>query len=213
MAYYTPTDREFRRLYIHEVAMSFSAMDCVLCREPAIYASTELTTGLRLYDVLRETGCRTAAEVREKMGKEWYTSTIWDVNVAAAMAFADVVRSAHDGRRQVITPAPFTAPEWTQPEYLGFWETLLRDPRRVNGVWFNRNWQFSNGCTFEFAVALDAGLPTWDHEGRPLDSDAAIDMIAEAVETLERDGFDTRSLRDNQARLVATRQNRRTTVG
>jgi hypothetical protein len=212
MPFYAPSDREFRRLYLTEVAMAFSAMDCVLCREPAIYASTELTTGVRLYDALRKAGVKTAAELREKMGRDWYTTHVWDANVAAAMAFADDVRRAHDCRTQVITPAPFTAPEWTQSEYLAFWETLLRDHRRVNGVWFNRNWQFSNGCTFEFAVACDARLSTCDHEGQTLDQDAAIDLIREAIDVLRRDGFDTQSLRDNLERVVGARRSQRTTV-
>lgn len=212
MPFYASSDRQFTRLYINEVAMAFSAMDCVLCREPAIYASTELTTGVRLYEALRQTGTKTAAELREKMGREWYTANVWDANIAAAMTFADDVRRARDRRTLVITPAPFTAPDWTQPEYLAFWEALLRDPRRVNGGWFNRNWEFSNGCTFEFAVAQDVGLSTSDCDGRPLDLETAIDLITNAIRVLNSDGFDTRSLHDNLDRLVTIRQRDRTVV-
>lgn len=212
MSFYTPSEREFSRLYIHEVAMAFSAMDCVLCGETAIYASTELTTGVRLYDALRKTGTKNAAQLREKMGREWYTVNVWDANITSAMAFAGDVRRARDSRTLVITPGPFTAPDWTQPEYLAFWETLLRDPHRVGGVWFNRNWQFSNGCTFEFAVAQDAGLSTIDHEGQRLDLERAIDLISDAIRILNADGFDTSSLQDNLERLAAIRQQERSVV-
>ena len=146
------------------------------------------------------------------MGREWYTVNVWDANIASAMAFAAEVRRGHDGRTQVITPAPFTAPDWTQPEYLAFWETLLRDPRRVGGVWFNRNWHFSNGCTFEFAVAQDAGLSTVDHEGQKLDLDQGIDLIGVAIRVLNADGFDTRSLGENLDRLAVIRQRERSVV-
>ena len=103
----------------------------------------------------------------------------------------------------VITPAPFTAPGWSQPEYLGFWETLIRT--RIKSVWFNREWQFSNGCTFEFAVAHDAELSTFDHNGEPLDRTAGIAAIASAIKRLEAEGFDTAKLQENLERLRASR--------
>ncbi len=204
MAFHTPSEREFSRRYSDEVTIAFSAMDCVLCREPAIYASTELTTGVRLYDALRKTATKTAAELKQKMGREWYTTHVWDANVSAAMMFADAVRQALEHTTPVITPAPFAAPGWTQPEYLCFWEALLRNPLRIKGAWFNRNWHFSNGCTFEFAVAHDAGLPKWDHEGRALEPETGIRLIEEAITVLDADGFDSSSLRDNLERVIAT---------
>lgn len=210
MPFYTPSESRFTRHYREEVDMALSAVDCVLCREPAIYASTELTTGQRLYEVLHQTGTRTVAELREKMGREWFTSNVWEPNVAAALQFADDVRRAHEHRTPVITPAPFAAPGWTQPEYLAFWETLLRT--RIKGAWFNRNWQFSNGCTFEFAVALDAGLSTWESDGRTLRVETAIELISEAIRVLDADGFDTSSLEQNLQRVSASRLRDRTVV-
>ncbi len=43
--------------------MVFSGIDCVLKGELAIYGSSELTTGLRLYGTLREHGLKTASEL------------------------------------------------------------------------------------------------------------------------------------------------------
>jgi hypothetical protein len=106
----------------------------------------------------------------------------------------------------MITPAPFTAPGWTQPEYLAFWETLLRT--RIKGVWLNRDWQFSNGCTFEFAVAVDAGLPTSDCQGQLLPVEIAKDLIRDAIAVLDADGFDTSALRLNLERVSSRRQTR-----
>jgi hypothetical protein len=131
--------------------MSFSALDCVLNREKAIYASAELTTGRRLYDAMREFNVKTAADLKQLKGKDWYTANIWDANVKAAQDFAAHVREKLGGKTLVITPAPFSAPGWTQPEYLAFWEQLLRT--RISSSWFKADWQYSNGCTFEFAVS------------------------------------------------------------
>jgi hypothetical protein len=201
MAFHTPTESKFTHDYLEEVDLAFSAIDCVLRRERAIYASTELTTGLRLYEALREKGVRTAAELRANMGHPWFTANVWDPNVANALEFAEAIRQEQNERTLVISPAPFSAPGWTQPEYLAFWETLLQT--RIKGAWFNRNWQFSNGCTFEYAVAQDALVPTFDNQGRPLNLDTAVRLITEAMASLEVDRFDTAGLRENLDRVIA----------
>lgn len=135
MPFYTPTDSRFTRHYREEVDIALSAMDCVLCRERAIYASTELTTGVRLYEALRKTGTLTAAALREKIGRESFTS-------------------------------------------------------------------------LEFAVAVDAGLPTSDCQGQPLSVEIAMDLIRHAIAVLDADGFDTSALRLNLERVSSRRQTR-----
>src|SRR6266849_748133 len=166
MVFYTLSDSSFTRLYREEVEISFSAIDCVLNGERAVYASTELTTGLRLYNAMREAGVKTVAELKQSRGKDWYSANIWDANVKSASEFAARIRVNLQGKTLVITPAPFSAPGWTQPEYLAFWEQLVRT--RISSSWFKSNWQYSNGCTFEIAVSIDAGGPTFDHQGNSL---------------------------------------------
>lgn len=199
MNFSSPSDSKFTRHHHEEAEMVFSALDCVLNRERAIYCSSELTTGDRLYKALRKHGLKTSAELRKQLGEQWYKTNIWDLNVAAAVKFAQDVRRKPPGKTMVITPAPFAAPGWSQPEYLSFWETLLRT--RIQSAWFNSNWQYSNGCVFEFAVAHDAGLPTFDDAGQALDLSRGIELINRAIEELEEDGFDTSKLRENRNRL------------
>jgi len=199
MSFYEPSDNRFTRHYREEVAMALSAIDCVLCGERAIYGSTELTTGRRMYDVLRELGLPTAAALKEKHGPDVFATRVWNPNFSGALQFAEEIRRSCQSRTLVISPAPFTAPGWTQPEYLAFWETLLRT--RIQQVWLNRNWQFSNGCTFEYAVAIDAGLPTADHDGHALSGDRAIDLVTNAIATLETENFDTSALKLNLERI------------
>jgi hypothetical protein len=203
MSFYTPSDSNFTRHYQEEVDIVFSGIDCVLNDERAIYCSSELTTGARLYDALREHKLKTAADLRRKLGDAWYSTNIFDANVKLGKEFARCVRNALSDNTMIITPAPFFAPTWTQPEYLFFWETLLRT--RIKSAWFNRNWQFSNGCTFEFAVARDAAVSTLDHNGKTLDLEEAIRLIDSAIRQLDADGFNTSTLCENLERLHAKR--------
>jgi hypothetical protein len=205
MSFYTPTNSNFTRPYQEEFNMVFSGIDCVLNDEPAIYCSSELTTGARLYDALRDNKLKTRAELVEKLGEAWFSTNILDANVKLAKKFAQCVRSGLSDKTMVITPGPFRAPGWTQPEYLFLWETLLRT--RIKSVWLNHNWQFSNGCVFEFAVANDVGLPTLDRNGKSLDLDEGFLLIDSAIRRLAVEGFDTSKLAENLERLSAIRVN------
>jgi hypothetical protein len=199
MSFLSPSDSRFTRQYSEEVAMVFSALDCALHRGHVIYASSELTTGLRLYEVLRKHNLKTSDELKQQLGAGWYRTHIWDPNEKSAIQFAEAVRATLRDDTIVITPAPFYASQWNQSEFLYLWEQLLRT--RVQSVRFNVNWQYSNGCTFEFAVAEDAGLPIFDHTGDPLPRSAGIELIGEAIARLHDQGFDTSKLRENLDRL------------
>jgi hypothetical protein len=202
-AFLSSSDSIFSRPYTEEIKIVFSAIDCILNGDQAIYGSSQLTSGVRLYEALRQYKLKTEDELKEQMSPAWFQANIFDENAEVANKFARFVRSRVSDNTMVITPAPFYARGWKQPEYLFFWETLIRT--RIKSVWFNREWQFSNGCTFEFAVALDAELPTFDHDGKPLDRTAGIAAIESAIERLEAEGFDTTKLLENLEKLRAPR--------
>jgi hypothetical protein len=195
MTFYSPTTRDYRE----EVEMVFSGIDCVLNGERAIYCSSQLTTGVRLYQALRVHDLRTASELKEKMGPQWFESNIVRVNVRCAMDFAKFVRESVANNIMVITPSAFLAPHWSQTGYLGFWETLIRT--RIRNVWVNLDWEFSNACAFALAVALDAGLPTMDCHGSVLGSAELIQRLEQAVAQLTAERFDTTKLRETLTRL------------
>ncbi|HEY6159275.1 MAG TPA: hypothetical protein VIV88_17640 [Gemmatimonadales bacterium] len=186
------------RAHPAETAIALSALDCALNDQKATYASSELTTGKRAYLLMREHGVRESASLMTKLGEQAYHRQLLEVNVAAAKRFAARLRERL-GSVLVITPAPFVAPRWGQKEYLAFWETLLRT--RVANVFFNDDWQYSSGCAFEFAVAHDAGLPTWDAQGASLSLGAGISLIERAVAQMAADGIALNALPTNLARL------------
>jgi hypothetical protein len=198
MIFYSLSDSTFTRPYSEEIEMAFSALDCVLNDEKAIYASAELTSGRQLYAALHKFQVKSSADLEQLKGKDWYAVNIRENNVKSAQGFAADIRKKV-GKTLVISPAPFSARDWTQPEYLAFWEQLLRT--RVSSSWFKSDWQYSNGCTFEFAVSVDAGVKTCDHQGNLLTSRKGAELIESAIRDLESSDFDTAKLRENLSRL------------
>lgn len=191
------------RTFHGEETIIFSAIDCVLNGEKAIYASSELTTGRRAYGLLDEHGVRSTHELRDKLGEDPHRSLVLGPNCEAAADFARRLRERFGGTEPVITPAPFEAPGWSQAEYLHFWETLIRT--RAKAVYFNEAWQYSNGCTFEFAVAQEAGVPSFDAQGEPLELERGIEMVAAAVRELESRGVAPGRLAAHLSRLEELR--------
>lgn len=194
--------RAFTRTYGREAEMVLTAIDCVLNGEKALYGSSPLTTGRHLLALLARHGVRTAAELKARLGEAEHMRQVFAPAAAVANDFARTLR-ARSGGALVLTPAPFLAPDWSQPEYLALWETLIRT--RFAEVYFNHGWQYSNGCTFEFAVAADARLPTYDAEGRPFDLEAGLALVGAAIAEVEAAGFDGKGLRTNRERLEAVR--------
>jgi hypothetical protein len=197
MNFLSPNNSEFTRHYQEESKMIFSAIECALHRGHVIYGSSEITSGFRVYEELHKRNLKTRDELKTQMGEPWYQAQILDTNEKLATEFAEAVRSRLLDNTIVITPAPLKVPKpvWDQTQYLAFWEELLRT--RIKSVWFNRNWQFSNGCAFEFAVAQDAGLPTFDHSGQVLTRESGIHLISAAIQQLEQWGLDASTLRKN----------------
>ncbi len=192
--------------YCEDVEMALSATDCALNREQAIYCSTELTTGQRVYKALRNRGLKTTDELKDRMGREWFRQNIYDVNAHYAAEFAEYVHQRlADDHCIIITPAPFYAPGWGQKDYLEFWRRLLRS--RIKSVWFNSDWEFSDGCTFEFAVAQEVGLRTLNRNGNTLDCSEGIELIKTAIEKLGAEDFKTSELRENLEWLQAVSVN------
>jgi uncharacterized protein YdcH (DUF465 family) len=189
-----------------QFATLFTAMECVLNGENAIYCSSELTSGLRAFNEMRKQRVKTSAELKDKLGSEWFPK-IFGPNIELANQFAESVRRAEDGKMLVITPAPLKVQDWGQPEYNGFWTELLHS-KRIESVRFNEDWQYSNGCTTEFVEAQAAEIHTLDVKREIIARDAAIELIAAAIK--EFADLDTSLLQQNLDRLVATRTLRTT---
>jgi hypothetical protein len=190
------------RTYAEEVAVALSALDCVLDGRNAIYASTELTSGRRLFGLLLAHGAADEADLRARMGDQGFRQLVWEPNLSAARRFARDIRwrlatksaqGAATGATAldaspllVVEPGPFSSPGWDQPRYLAFWETLIRT--RFVAVYFNQDWQYSRGCTFELAVATDAGISTFDALGAPLGLQRGIELVQAASQVMQAAG-------------------------
>lgn len=195
-----------RRKVIDEIKMAMSAFDCVLPDDAGIYCSSDITTGRRFYyEVLKQYECRSDEDLRAKLGedefKQVHTKLI-QANVARGMEFAEKLRER--GLVNVVTPGPFFAKGFDQQHYLYLWEWFII--KKVYEVRFNYEWEYSNGCTLEYAIAAKKGIPRLDHEGSFLDLEEAIERVEIAVKNLRKERFVIRKLEQTLGLLKAIQQ-------
>lgn len=191
------------RRVIDEIRMSMSAFDCMLPDDAGIYCSSDITTGKRFYyEVLKPYEVRSEDELREKLGAEEFKKVKTDLiqaNVTRGVQFAEKLRER--GCINVVTPGPYCAKGFDQQHYLYLWEWFII--KKIYEVRFNDNWEYSNGCTLEYAIAARKGIPCLDHEGNSFDLNTAIRKVEAAIEQLGRDGFVIPKLEQNLALMKA----------
>jgi hypothetical protein len=161
-------------------------------RASVAYVSTPITTGRRYYDWLAtaKVPSRDTPAFRAKHARD-----VIAVNQESAHTL--VLRVRHQLARVVVDPTALNVPVWTQNDYHAFWTRLITD--YVGTVVFNDGWEYSTGCTIEYAAALRASATRLDAELSDLSPTVAIMKSDDAIARLRGEG---RAVQD----LIAARQ-------
>lgn len=177
------------RKVIDEIEMTMSAFDCMLPDDAGIYCSSDITTGKKFYyELLKKHGARSEKELEEKLGDEEFKRAKTELirsNVARGVKFAEQLRER--GLINVVTPGPYFARGFDQQHYLYLWELFII--KKTYEVRFNSDWEYSNGCTLEYAIAARKGISRLDHQGGELDLKRAADRVQLAINDLKAQNF------------------------
>lgn len=184
---------------IEAIREVISALECIAPEGDCIYVSSEITTGKRFYDLLRKHSVRSKEELKEKLGANYPQAwkDLMDQNLAEGRAFFQ--RMYAEGHRNLINPGPFFAKGWEQEHYLYLWEWVI--VHKCSQTRFNIGWNYSNGCTLEYAISLRKGIVRQHNDARPLEPSEAIAQIRAALADLNASGIDAPTLRTNLQRI------------
>jgi hypothetical protein len=185
------------RRVLDEIEMLLAAFDCVMPDDSGVYCSSDVTTGRRLYfEVYERHGVRSDDELKSKLGAERHAQVLDELvreNIARCVAFTESLRSR--GLVNLINPGPLSAPGFTQQHYHYLWERVIL--KKVYEIYFNEDWEYSNGCTLEYAIGRRKGIPLFDHFGRELRHEEAVRNVERAVAELRSRGIRAEKLERN----------------
>ncbi|HJQ03462.1 MAG TPA: hypothetical protein VJ851_17835 [Jatrophihabitans sp.] len=152
-------------------------------RRDACYVSTPITTGPEFVAWWRSQG---STLDRDDPAYQDEVGLVVRRNIEAVRPLVRLVERSLG--RPVIDPTrlgPIAA--WEQPDYHEFWVRVIQ--RFVGTVVFAEGWQYSSGCSLEFAAAVAAGLPALDASLQPMPLGTGLRLLDSAARELDAAGL------------------------
>lgn len=158
-----------------EVKGYLLALEC-LVPEANAYLSVPVTGGALFVQWYATLG-------RQLSGREYVeeqTRRVIHPNMRRACALADELISTSGTGMRLLNPAPLFVENWTQDQYPNLWAATIR--RFARTVFFADDWHLSSGCSVEYIVALEAGIPRHSMAGDRIDVMSAIELLSQGVD-------------------------------
>ncbi len=142
-----------------------------------VYLSTPITTGPRHLAYRLEAALDPSIRIEERDRE--VARELTAENLRALEPIKAHVRSVLPAGAQVIDPTELDEPAWGQRDYHRFWIEVIR--RFAEVVVFADGWEYSTGCSLEFATAVALGLPMFDSRIQRLDRSGARKLLEMAA--------------------------------
>jgi hypothetical protein len=178
----------------------------------AVYVSTPITTGPAYLDWRRQVS-GTLDESHAKY-RDTLRSQVIEANIARAADIVLRVRQRFADHDLVIDPTLLhDVDDWIQSDYHRFWSEVVR--RFARSVVFVDGWEYSTGCTVEFAAAVTVGAKLFTGSFHEISPTAGVQLVARAIDEVESAKLDStplkRSLRSiEEAIRMASNEDRET---
>ncbi len=157
---------------VEKLAKTFAA---VVEGHDAVYVSSPLTTG-ESYIEWRSTS--SAPDVGDAMYAEAFSRAVVEPNRERAREYVARLR----GERAEVVIDPTALPDlagWSQEDYRSLWGEVIA--RYVRLLVLRNGWEHSDGCTYEFVVAIQSGIPIEHEDVSPMTREEGIELIRASV--------------------------------
>jgi len=149
---------------------------CATGGHNGVYVSAPITTGRRYAQWSARAGPRPGVEATEIENE--HRNSVIEPNLSVIRPFVDRLRPKL--KRTVIDPTVLKDRKgWNQDDYRQFWARVIE--KLAVEVIFMNEWQYSEGCTYEFLTACKCGASTLHQDLSPLRPQVAISMIQQAL--------------------------------
>jgi len=156
---------DFPPLSTHEqqIDILLATLASIIDGRTAVYLSAPITSGKRFSEWHTKRNGDFNPSHPEHQAE--HQREVIDPNRAHAQSIARQLRS--QWAKVLIDPtAVADFPRWTQGDYRCLWARVIK--QYVDTVIFVDNWQYSNGCAYEFLIAQQIGATTLRENRQPL---------------------------------------------
>lgn len=158
----------------------------VIDTDEVFYCSSPITSGKRYLDWLERIGKNFAdIDSADKTYHQHHYQEVIQPNRKQAQNFIQQLR--HKTGKIVIDPTAIShIPDWTQQDWRYFWQQVIE--HYITTAFFINDWQYSNGCVYEFWIAKKKGIPTFNEHHKKLNIESGISLISQATVQLKQRG-------------------------
>lgn len=166
------------------ITMMVEVYKSVLGTDEVLYCSSPVTSGKRYIDWLESIGKKFAdIDSADETHRILHHQEVIEPNRQHAQVIIQNLR--YKTGKIVVDPTALPhIPGWTQQDWRLFWQQVIEC--YITTAFFVNDWQYSNGCVYEFWVAQKKGIPTFSETQQPLNLKAGINLINEAIITLQQ---------------------------
>lgn len=162
-----------------QLDLCIAVFGAVVDGRETVYLSAPITSGLRFLEWYANHGknLESGSPAYERQHREQVT----EPNELEAQNFARHLRQTRSW--QVIDPTGFGAPNWSQNDYRYFWGRVIE--RYASRVVFMTGWEYSKGCVYEYLIAVQKGIPTFNQSDVRMRLDEGRQRVTVAVAYME----------------------------
>lgn len=114
------------------------------------------------------------------------------VNTERAEVLTEDIRRSRlcvfTGENPLLSAINFNPTGWTNMDFHHFWGEVVH--RYVYKIFFQKNWHYSEGCTFEFCAGVENRIELFDHLGHRLSALEGVQLIEQGIAFCEEAGWD-----------------------
>ncbi|GBF82700.1 hypothetical protein AsFPU1_4134 [Aphanothece sacrum FPU1] len=156
----------------------------VLDTDEVFYCSSPVTSGKRYIDWLESIGKKFVdIDSADENYRILHHQEVITPNRQHAQVIIQNLR--HKTGKIVVDPTALPhIPGWTQQDWRFFWQQVIE--YYITTAFFINDWQYSNGCVYEFWVAQKKGIPTFSETQQPLNLKTGVNLINKAIPRLKK---------------------------
>ena len=169
-----------RSVHESEIGVLVAFLESIIPEHNAVYMSAPITSGKRyIHWIEQHPGNRDFSGCNQNLE---FTRNVVEKNREHSRAVVKKLRSSFPGNVLIDPTVVPDLPDWSQDDYRFAWGQIIESYAKI--LVCSEDWQFSSGCVYEFLVARNSKIQTFDEDLNEISLEKGKQLIQEAISIL-----------------------------